>query len=138
MTEDIESIRARIDRQRQRLARPERVEAVVAEPVPAIVRPLAARRSATSSTLGSLGRIVAEHPALVIGVGAAVLLAGPRRSVRLAGRSVRLARRALRGAVFIMAAYRGASTVLGMLPSSPRGDDGNAGYTDYPARPPRE
>ena len=114
---DIERLRERIRRQRERLGRGEPVE-VQAMP-PAAARPLAVRsQPRAASPLASLARILADHPALAIGLGAFVLVAGPRRSLRLA-------RRAVRGAIFLMAAYRGVSTVASLLPPArPAGDAG--------------
>ncbi|MFA7503698.1 MAG: hypothetical protein WCZ28_03270 [Burkholderiaceae bacterium] len=112
---EVRLLRERIQRQRERLRPDKPAEPVAAESLPAgKAKPLAASRQAPS-TLASLGRIVAEHPALVIGLGATVLVAGPQRSIRLA-------RRALRAAVLVVGAYRGASAVLGLVPTDRRAD----------------
>ncbi len=106
---DIDRVRARIHRQRERLARGEPPEAAAAEAVPTAARPLATRQGAPSSILASLGRIVADHPSLAIGIGAVVLVAGPRRALRIA-------RKGMRGAIVLTAVYRSAATVMALLP----------------------
>lgn len=107
---EIERLRARIDRQRKRLTRDdEPAEPVAAEAVPSSDPHLRAGRLAGRGPGSSLGRLFTEHPGLALGLGAAVLLAGPRRSLRIA-------RGAMRGAVLVLAAYRSASSLVGLLP----------------------
>ncbi len=113
-TREIERVRARIQDQRTRLSRGATVEVAEAEPVPGTNgRSLAGRMKRQSGGF-SIGRVVSEHPALVIGLGAAILVAGPRRSLALA-------RRAVRGGLFALAAYRSATRVARQMSSSGRG-----------------
>lgn len=109
--DNIDRVRARIHRQRERLARRDDTEALDAEAVSSAARPLATRPRATSPALASLVRIIRNHPVLAVGIGATVLIAGP-------GRTLRIARKGVRGAIVVMAAYRSLSTVIGLLSSA--------------------
>jgi len=109
---DIDSVRARIHRQRERLARDEPAEAGNAEVVAnGSARPFAGRGGGTSSILTSLGRMVADNPGLALGIGAVVLAAGPRRALRIA-------RKGIRGAIVLSAAYRSVSKVASLVSSA--------------------
>jgi len=130
-TKEIDRLLEKIHHQRQRLGRDEAAEHVIVEPGSTTATgSFAASHSRGSrrqtSVLGSIGKTVADHPALAIGVGAALMVAGPRRSLRLA-------RQAFRGAVFVLGVYRGASSVLGMLPQTRVPDLGRS----RPVAPPR-
>jgi hypothetical protein len=110
---EIARLREQIRQQRERLAQDEPVEPVVAEPVvDANGRPFDPPRR--GSAFDSVVDVVREHPALAIGVGAALMVAGPRRSLRLA-------RGAMRGGLFALAAWRGVSSVLSLVSSGSRG-----------------
>lgn len=137
---DIDSVRARIHRQRERLARDEPAEAVTAEAVAnGGARPFAARGSGTSSFLSSVGRAIADNPGLALGIGAVVLAAGPRRVLRIA-------RKGVRGAIVAAAAYRSVSKVASLVSSArstdpstidePGPDRGQAARNRVPPRSP--
>jgi hypothetical protein len=106
---EIAQLREHIRTQRSRLARDEAPEPIAAEPVAdAGPRSLAGRPERSSSAIDTVVEVVKEYPGVALGVGAMLMFAGPRRSLRLA-------RGAMRGALFVLATYRGVSGVLSLL-----------------------
>ncbi len=104
---EIARLRERIQHQRDRMAH-EEPEPLAAEPVVDMEHHAFAARTRRPSALDSVVDVVREHPAVAIGIGATLLMAGPRRSLKIA-------RGAMRGALFMMAAYRGVNSVLSMV-----------------------
>lgn len=118
MTEsrEIRRLRERIAHQRERLGRDPAIGAAPATAVPTDHERGPAEAGRRTSVPATLARLLAEHPALAVGLGTVVLVAGP-------GRSLRLARHAVRATVLLLAAWRGASALLELLPAEARRDD---------------
>lgn len=109
---EIARLREHIQHQRERVAaHDEPAEPVAAEPVADPGHRAFDARSRRPSAFDSVVDIVREHPGVAIGIGATLLVAGPRRSLKLA-------RGAMRGALFMLATYRGVTSVLSMLSTS--------------------
>jgi hypothetical protein len=116
-SKQIEQVRDRIHRQRERLLEP---DIATVDPVTGEARAFqpVERSHERGSFLAPVIRAVGRHPAIAVGVGAAVVLAGPRRSMRLV-------KSGLRAAAMVATVYRVATAMRGHSNDSPRDSSGS-------------